>query len=75
MLTASTSEAYAFLFKLLAEPGDEILVPRPGYPLFEFLAGLESVEVRGYTLAYDGEWHFDLDGAAPRPHARARARS
>jgi alanine-synthesizing transaminase len=72
-LTASTSEAYAFLFKLLADPGDEILVPRPGYPLFEFLAGLESVSVGSYALAYDGEWHLDLPAlrAAVRPCTRA----
>ena len=48
LLTASTSEAYAFLFKLLCDPGDEILVPRPGYPLFEYLANLESV--RGLAI-------------------------
>ncbi len=72
-LTASTSEAYAFLFKLLADPGDEILVPHPGYPLFEFLARLESVEARGYPLAYDGAWHLDLDalGDALGPRTRA----
>jgi len=60
LLTAGTSEAYAFLFKLLCDPGDEVLVPRPGYPLFDYLAGLESVVTRSYTLAYDGEWHLDL---------------
>src|SRR3546814_18717735 len=49
LLQASTSEAYGFLFKLLCDPGDEVLVPRPGYPLFEFLAGLESVRVRSYA--------------------------
>ncbi len=72
-LTASTSEAYAFLFKLLADPGDEILVPRPGYPLFEFLSGLESVELRSYALAYDGEWHLDAAAllAALSPRTRA----
>jgi hypothetical protein len=72
-LTASTSEAYAFLFKLLADPGDEVLVPRPGYPLFDFLAGLESVSVASYTLAYDGEWHVDLAAlrAAVSPRTRA----
>ena len=60
VLTAATSEAYAFLFKLLCDPGDEVLVPRPGYPLFEFLAGLESIRVRSYPLVHDGEWHLDL---------------
>jgi aspartate/methionine/tyrosine aminotransferase len=61
LLTASTSEAYAYLFKLLANPGDEILAPRPSYPLFEFLAGLESVHIRQYPLRYDGIWHVDFD--------------
>jgi alanine-synthesizing transaminase len=61
LLTASTSEAYAYLFKLLCDPGDEILSPRPSYPLFEFLAGLESVRVVQYPLRYDGVWHIDFD--------------
>ena len=61
LLTASTSEAYAYLFKLLTNPGDEILAPRPSYPLFEFLAGLESVNIRQYPLRYDGVWHVDFD--------------
>jgi len=60
VLTASTSEAYAFAFKLLCDPGDAVLVPRPSYPLFEYLAGLESVAVRPYPLRYDGRWHLDL---------------
>ena len=60
VLTASTSEAYSFLFKLLCDPGDTILVPRPSYPLFEYLAGLESVQVEPYPLGYDGTWHVDL---------------
>jgi hypothetical protein len=60
LLTASTSEAYSYLFKLLADPGDEILTPRPSYPLFEFLANLESVRVRQYPLRYDGSWHLDF---------------
>jgi alanine-synthesizing transaminase len=72
-LTASTSEAYAFLFKLLADPGDEILVPRPGYPLFEYLAGLESVAVSGYVLAWDGEWHLDLPALRATVTPRTRA--
>src|SRR6202020_3403323 len=48
VLTASTSEAYAFLFKLLCDPGDEVLVPRPSYPLFDFLAALDAVRVVQY---------------------------
>jgi alanine-synthesizing transaminase len=62
MLTASTSEAYALLMKLLADAGDDILVPRPSYPLFEHLARLEGVELRSYPLGFDGAWHIDWDG-------------
>ena len=60
LLTASTSEAYAFLFKLLCDPGDAILVPRPGYPLFDFLATLEAVRVDAYPMEYDGGWRIDV---------------
>ncbi len=60
LLTASTSEAYAFLFKLLADPGDNVLVPRPSYPLFEFLADMESVKVHQYPLAFHGGWSMDM---------------
>ncbi len=73
VLTASTSEAYAFLFKLLCDPGDEVLVPRPGYPLFEYLAGLEGVRPVAYPLEHDGEWHLDLGTLRERVTARARA--
>jgi hypothetical protein len=73
VLTASTSEAYAFLFKLLADPGDEVLVPRPGYPLFDYLAGLENVRTSGYPLVYDGEWHIDLAGLRLAVTERTRA--
>ena len=72
-LTASTSEAYAFLFKLLCDPGDEILVPRPSYPLFEFLAGLESVTTRGYPLSFDGEWHLERSNLLGELGPRTRA--
>ncbi|MCI4355495.1 MAG: pyridoxal phosphate-dependent aminotransferase [Thermoplasmata archaeon] len=61
LLTASTSEAYALAFKLLCDPGDAVLVPRPSYPLFDFLADLESVRVDNYPLVLDGTWHLDLD--------------
>jgi len=73
LLQASTSEAYAFLFKLLCDPGDQVLVPCPGYPLFEFLAELESVELRSYPLVHDGEWRLDLAEleAAITPRTRA----
>ncbi|CAN5450255.1 pyridoxal phosphate-dependent aminotransferase [soil metagenome] len=60
VITASTSEAYSFLFKLLCDPGDELLAPRPSYPLFEHLALLEGVTLRSYRLAYDGAWHVDV---------------
>ncbi len=73
LLHASTSEAYGFLFKLLCDPGDEVLVPCPGYPLFDFLAGLESVHVRSYALAWDGEWHLDLAAVAAAIGPRTRA--
>ena len=73
LLTASTSEAYAWLFKLLTNAGDHVLVPRPSYPLFEFLANLESVEVRPYPLAYHGGWAIDLDALAAAVSERTRA--
>ena len=73
LLTASTSEAYAYLFKLLCDPGDEILSPRPSYPLFEFLAGLESVRVVQYPLRYDGVWHIDFHALERAITQRTRA--
>ncbi len=73
LLTASTSEAYAFLFKLLCNPGDEVLVPRPSYPLFEHLAQLEAVRAVPYRLAYDGAWHIDLESVRRAASARTRA--
>jgi aspartate/methionine/tyrosine aminotransferase len=74
LLTASTSEAYSLAFKLLCEPGDEVLVPAPSYPLFDFLAGLESVVVRPYPLLMAGEeWPIDLDALVVRITPRTRA--
>jgi alanine-synthesizing transaminase len=72
-LTASTSEAYAVLFKVLCDPGDEVLVPAPSYPLLGFLAAFESVQLRTYPLVYAGRWHVDLDGlrAAITPRTKA----
>jgi aspartate/methionine/tyrosine aminotransferase len=62
VLTTSTSEAYSFLFRLLADPGDEILVPQPGYPLFDFLAGLDDVVLKTAPLVYDYGWQIDPEG-------------
>jgi len=73
LLTASTSEAYAFLFKLLCDPGDEVLVPRPGYPLFDYLAHLESVGTIPYAFGHDGEWHLSPSTLAAAAGPRTRA--
>lgn len=72
-LTASTSEAYAVLFKLLCDPGDEVLVPTPSYPLLDWLAAYESIALRPYPLVYAGRWHVDLAAlrAAVTPRTRA----
>lgn len=73
VLTASTSEAYALLFKLLCDPGDDVLIPAPSYPLFEYLAQMESVSVRPFRLDYHGEWSIDLDGLRRQATPRTRA--
>lgn len=72
-LTASTSEAYAALFKVLCDPGDEVLVPAPSYPLLGFLAAFESVKLETYPLVYAGRWHVDIDAlrAAVTPRTKA----
>jgi len=72
-LAASTSEAYALLFKLLCDPGDEILIPTPSYPLFEYLAALENVRTVPYRLAYDGAWHIDFAHLRRQISDRSRA--
>ena len=61
VLTASSSESYALLFKLLGDPGQSVLCPEPSYPLFEYLARLESLTPRPYRLGFDGRWHIDFD--------------
>ena len=63
LLTASTSEAYAYLFKMLCDPGDGVLVPQPSYPLFDHLAALEGVDLAPYDLVQEEGWRVDLDGA------------
>lgn len=74
-LTASTSEGYAFLFKLLADPGDEVLAPQPSYPLFDFLTALESVRLLHYPLRYDEQsgWRIDLERLAATISTKTRA--
>ncbi len=73
VLTASTSEAYSLLFKVLCDAGDEVLVPRPSYPLFEHLTRLDDVAVKLYDLEYHGSWRIDVEsvGRALGPRARA----
>lgn len=74
VLVASTSEAYAHLFRILCDPGHEILVPEPSYPLFAPLAALEAVRPVPYFLRYgDSAWHIDLDSAASGVGPRTRA--
>ncbi len=73
VLTASTSDAYSTLFKLLCDPGDEVLVPAPSYPLFEYLAALDSVSPRTYQLDYHGAWSLDIDGLRRATTDRTRA--
>jgi alanine-synthesizing transaminase len=71
VLTASTSEAYSWLFKLLCNPGDSVLVPRPSYPLFEYLTRLEGVRVEPYDLEYHGRWEIDVSTLNAPSGARA----
>jgi len=60
VLTTSTSEAYSLVFRLLANPGDEVLIPTPSYPLFDFLADIQDVKLVSYPLFYDHGWHIDF---------------
>jgi alanine-synthesizing transaminase len=72
-LTTSTSEAYSFLFRLLCDPGDEVLIGQPGYPLFDFLARLDDVGLVPCELFYDHGWHLDLESLRSRVTSRTRA--
>jgi alanine-synthesizing transaminase len=67
VLTASTSESYSWLFKLLCDPADTVLVPVPSYPLFEHLTRLESVQAVPYRLEYHGRWTIDVDSVRAAP--------
>ena len=73
ILTASTSEAYGLLFKVLCDPGDDVLIPQPSYPLFEHLTRLEGVGARVYRLEHHGRWEIDADGLARAVGPRTRA--
>jgi len=73
VLTTSTSEAYSFLFRLLCDAGSEIVVPQPGYPLFDFLAGLDDVRLKFAPFVYDAGWQIEPEGfrLAITPRTRA----
>lgn len=72
-LTTSTSEAYSYAFRLLCDPGDQVLVPRPGYPLFDFLATIQDVAPITYPLIYDHGWHVDVHALEAAVTERTRA--
>lgn len=72
-LTASTSEAYSFIFRLLADTGDRVLAPRPSYPLFDFLARLNDVELADYPLIYNPPWQIDREALARKISSHTRA--
>jgi len=73
ILTTSTSEAYSYLFRLLCDPGSEIVVPQPGYPLFDFLAVLDDVSLLPAPLLYDYGWQIDPEGFRRAITPRTRA--
>ena len=72
-LTTSSSEAYAWCFRLLCDPGDEVLVPSPSYPLFDFLSDLTDVRLTRYPLLYDHGWSIDLDALTKAITPRTKA--
>ena len=73
ILTTSTSEGYSYVFRLLCNPDDEILVPKPSYPLFEFLADLQDVRLVPYPLIYDHGWQIDFPSLYKAVTHRTRA--
>ena len=73
VITASTSEAYSFLFKLLTDPGDALAIATPGYPLLEHLAALEYVKLRRFPLRFDRRWELDPAELAAAVDGRTRA--
>ncbi len=73
VLTTSTSEGYSYVFRLLCNPEDEVLVPKPSYPLFDFLADLQDVKLVPYPLLYDHGWQIDLPTLETAITPRTRA--
>lgn len=73
LLASGTSEAYSHIFRLLCEPGDEVLVPAPSYPLFEFLADLGDIRLIPYPLLYDHGWQIDFEALREALTQRSRA--
>lgn len=73
LLTSSSSEAYSFLFRLLADPGDEILIAQPSYPLLDFLAQIDDVVLKPYSLLYDHGWQIDWETLEACVGPRTRA--
>jgi len=73
VLTTSTSEAYSFLFRLLCDAGDEIVIFQPGYPLFDFLADFDDVRLRAAPLVYENGWQIDAEGLRRTVTDRTRA--
>jgi alanine-synthesizing transaminase len=73
LITASTSESYSYLFRLLCSPGDNVLVPRPGYPLFDYLATLDDIELRSYDLLSMCDWAIDFDALERSINSHTRA--
>jgi len=73
LLTAGTSEAHSFLFRMLCNAGDEVLIPAPGYPLFDFLADLCDVKLVRFPLIYDHGWQIDFTALTAAATERARA--
>ena len=73
ILTTSTSETYSYIFRTLCNPGDEILIPEPSYPLFGFLAEIDDVKLMRYPLVYDHGWQIDFHALNRKITPRTRA--
>ncbi len=73
VLTVSTSEAYSYVFRLMCDPGDEVLVPAPSYPLFDFLAEIQDVRLVPYELVYDHGWQIEFESLRKGISKRTKA--